>query len=144
MDRTTSRSLEYGEFQAHWCQGAARIGMSRCDLSDRLRDARVEEEIEIAVDPTLRDGFRGGHAICHGSFGNLDLLRAAGRDEERVRISGELVAEISEYGVGVGLDAGSGALGLMPGVAGIGYQLLRMGVSEFVPSVLMLEFPGPR
>ncbi len=131
-----------------WCTGAAGIGLSRLALQPLLDDSQLDSEITTALQTTIDGGFGQSHTLCHGDFGNLDLLLSA------QHLSGDscLEQQLNHIGAGI-LDSidrsgwqcgGPGAVrlpGLMIGIAGIGYQMLRLAEPEQVPSVLQLAPP---
>jgi len=135
-------------FMCGWCHGAPGIGLSRLSCLGLLPEAELREEIEVALATTLKGGFGTNHSLCHGDLGNLDFVLEASR-----RLGKEdLAARVPRLATGIlhGIEQHgwlSGSLlapeipGLMLGIAGIGYQLLRLAAVEQVPSVLMLEPP---
>jgi type 2 lantibiotic biosynthesis protein LanM len=133
-----------------WCHGAPGVALGRLDSLRFLDDAAMREDIATAVDATLAGGFGKGHSLCHGDLGNLEILALAaetlGSPElaGRVgRLTGGVVASIREHGWRCGLLGVGEVPGLMLGLAGIGYGLLRLGAPERVPSVLRLALPAP-
>jgi len=56
--------------------------------------------------------------------------------------AGLILDVISRHGPYCGTPGGIATPGLLNGLAGIGYGLLRLGFAERVPSALLLE-PGP-
>lgn len=110
------------------------------------------EEAMVGIDTTLREGFGRSHCLCHGDLGNLDILMLAEEALEETRWRAPLqrrLASLTKHveagrwqcglpGVDVEIP------GLMPGLAGIGYGLLRLWSRETVPSVLWLEPPRVR
>ncbi len=135
-----------------WCHGAPGIGLSRLDLLDLLTDptdqATFRKEIQAAVRATLTRGFGMNHGLCHGDLGNLDIvLQAAERlDEPSWREAGldqaaRLLADLEKHGWRGGIGAGILQPGLMTGLAGIGYGLLRLADPERVPSILRFDLP---
>ena len=54
-----------------WCHGATGIGLARLHSLDRLDDPALVDEVQIALDTTLREGFGHTHALCHGDMGAL-------------------------------------------------------------------------
>jgi lantibiotic modifying enzyme len=106
-------------------------------------------EIRAAVRSTLEEGFGANQSLCHGDLGNLELVREAGRalaDEglaaEADRLAARILARIESGGLRCGGSPRTESLGLMVGLAGIGYGLLRAASPGSVPSVLLLETPG--
>jgi type 2 lantibiotic biosynthesis protein LanM len=131
-----------------WCHGACGIGLSRLLARKHLGDPEFGKEITAAVRATRREE-SANHSLCHGTFGNLDfLLQAAeqlGNGELRAQVYRTAAATLDEARKGGWLCGVPGATetpGLMAGLAGIGYGLLRLARPAEVPSVLALE--GPR
>lgn len=131
-----------------WCAGAAGIGISRLRCLDRLDTPDVRADLATALATTRQRGFGMNHSLCHGDLGNLDLLvLAADRldrpelaDEARLR-AGAVLDSIDADGWICGVPTGVEAPGLMTGLAGIGYQLLRLADPGRVPSVLAFAPP---
>lgn len=131
-----------------WCHGAPGIGMARLAALPYLDDALIRAEIQAALQTTLRLGFLGNHSLCHGSLGNLETILQAGRlldsPEYRAhtqRLSAGILESIKANGWLTGVPMGAETPGLLAGIAGIGYELLRLAEPEKVPSVLLLEAP---
>jgi type 2 lantibiotic biosynthesis protein LanM len=136
-------------FMWAWCHGAPGVALGRLASRQWLDDATVREEIENAVESTIEKGFGRNHSLCHGDLGNLEAVflaaEALGRRDwaERVgRIAGGILTGLHERGPLFGLPGLTEPPGMMTGLAGIGYGLLRLAAPERVPSVLILE--GPR
>lgn len=133
-----------------WCHGAPGIGLARLLSLQRLDDAAVRAEIDTALNTTLAQGFGGGggHSMCHGDLGNLELLLQAGQvlgDPKWAthvgRITASILGSISRHGWLCGNQLWVESPGLMTGIAGIGYGLLRLYEPGKIPSVLALEPP---
>jgi type 2 lantibiotic biosynthesis protein LanM len=132
-----------------WCHGAPGIGLGRLAGLPYLDDLTVRGEIETAAESTIENGFGRNHCLCHGDLGNLELVTMAasrlGRPDWAARsgrIAGGILAGIRERGWLPGIPGCAEPPGLMVGLAGIGYGLLRLAAPRRVPSVLILE--GPR
>lgn len=137
-----------------WCHGAPGIGLGRLGILKQLGldDTTTREEIDIALDTTIKEGLVGNHSLCHGVLGNVELLLTAARllnrpeDHEQLeRATALIVGSIDAYGWITGVPLGVETPGLMTGLAGIGYELLRLAEPDRVPSVLLLSPPiqGP-
>jgi type 2 lantibiotic biosynthesis protein LanM len=147
----TSRQAEgsrQNRFMTAWCHGAPGIGLARLCSLRHLDDAAIRAEIETALQTTLAQGFGGNHSLCHGDLGNLELLLQASQvlEEPQWRAQVDCIAaiileSISRDGWLCGTPLGVESPGLMTGLAGIGYGLLRLAEPTRVPSVLMLEPP---
>ena len=135
-----------------WCHGSPGVGMSRlwAVASPGVVGSRVEpsEELSVAIADTLREGFGNGHSLCHGDLGSLDFLQlAADRTgdpllRERVRRQAATTLDAADRtGWHCGLHRDIGLPGLLTGLAGIGYGLLRLLAPDRVPSVLAQEPP---
>jgi type 2 lantibiotic biosynthesis protein LanM len=136
------------KFMTAWCHGAPGIGLSRLKMLSLLRDDKIEEDALAAFSSTLRGGFGSNHSLCHGDLGNLDFLLLGSLvlgdpawREHLERLTAQVVMSIDEFGWLCGVPLGTETPGLLCGLAGIGYQLLRLARPEHVPSVLTLDSP---
>jgi type 2 lantibiotic biosynthesis protein LanM len=136
------------KFATSWCHGAPGIGLARLLCLRHLDDAYIHSEINAAVETTLRRGFSGSHCLCHGSLGNLELLLQASLRLEEPRWQAEvdrvaavILQGIDQNGFVCGNPLGVESPGLMTGLAGIGYELLRLAEPDLVPSIMALELP---
>jgi lantibiotic modifying enzyme len=134
-----------------WCHGAPGIGLGRLGALEQLDDTWIRAEIDIALSTTIQYGFASNHSLCHGALGNTDLLLTAARllnrpeDHEALeRATALLVRSIEANGWVSGVPLGVETPGLMTGLAGIGYELLRLAEPGKVPSVLLIAPPEMR
>ncbi|WNG54492.1 type 2 lantipeptide synthetase LanM [Archangium gephyra] len=148
-DATRDTTGGAGHFLTAWCHGAPGVGLGRLSVRPYLEDASVEREIDEAVATTLRTGFGLNHSLCHGDLGNLDFLlevaRARGDRELEARVyrlAHGVLESIQRQGGLYGTPAGTEPPGLMVGLAGIGYGLLRLAAPGEVPSLLRLAHPS--
>lgn len=134
-----------------WCHGAPGGGVARLMMRGHgLDDAGLGDEISAALRTTEASGFGLSHCLCHGDLGNAELLQLAaeayGAPEWRSRALRRAAATLAdERRTGnwrCGTVAGGETPGLMNGLAGIGYGLLRLADPGAVPSVLALGVPG--
>ncbi|HEV3117236.1 MAG TPA: type 2 lanthipeptide synthetase LanM, partial [Gemmataceae bacterium] len=143
-------------YSTSWCHGAPGVGLARLRSLAYLDDALLRGEIDTAVRTTQAKGFGLNHILCHGDLGNLELLLEVARTFPEARGAGAapLAAEIKRLAAGIlnsieqdgwlcGNPTGLVSPGLMTGIAGIGYQLLRLAEPDKVPSVLTLAPPLP-
>ncbi|HEV2843266.1 MAG TPA: lanthionine synthetase LanC family protein, partial [Thermoanaerobaculia bacterium] len=131
-----------------WCHGAPGIGLGRIATRRVLGDTDFEAEIRAALASSREEGFGGSHCLCHGDLGNLDLLLTASRElgdpalgEAAGRLAAGILQRIEAQGPRCGGTAGQEIPGLLTGLAGIGYGLLRAADPERVPAVLLLDLP---
>jgi type 2 lantibiotic biosynthesis protein LanM len=135
-------------FMAAWCHGAPGIGLARILSSGRLDEPATRAEIEAALETTVAQGFGDNHSLCHGDLGNLEPLLLAGERlgdprwrAEADRMAAATLESIRGDGWICGVPSGVETLGLMTGLAGIGFGLLRLAEPRRTPSVLALEPP---
>jgi type 2 lantibiotic biosynthesis protein LanM len=135
-------------FMTAWCHGAPGIGLARLDTLSCLDDPTVRSEIAVALKTTIAEGFGYNHSLCHGDLGNLEFLLQASRTfndpalkSQVNQIAASILDSIEEYGWLCGLPLTVESPDLMVGLAGIGYELLRLAEPDRVPSVLLLESP---
>ena len=133
---------------AAWCHGAPGIGLARILSLGRLDESATRAEIEAALETTLAQGFGDNHSLCHGDLGSLETLLQAGERladprwrGEADRMSTVTLESIRTNGWICGVPSGVETPGLMTGLAGIGFGLLRLAEPRRTPSVLALESP---
>jgi type 2 lantibiotic biosynthesis protein LanM len=138
-------------FMTAWCHGAPGVGLSRVRALRHFDDATIRDEVAVAVDTTIAQGLGQSHSMCHGDLGNLDLLLEASLtlDDEQLRdrtrrATSAVLHTMDEYGWVCGTPQGTETPGLMTGLAGIGYQLLRLAAAKEMPSVLAMAPPAPQ
>lgn len=140
------RGAKAGERVA-WCHGAPGAGLARARIARVLGDRGLDAELRAAVATTLRAGFGGGHSLCHGDAGNLELLLTARRALDDGALDAELDTHTHTFiddlanGWRCGVPHDLDVPGLMTGVAGIGLGLLRLADPDSTPSILTLEAP---
>ena len=144
------RTRKAADFAVAWCHGAPGIGLARLCSMRHLNDPLFLPEIAAALGTTIAQGFGSNHTLCHGDFGNLDVLLQAAQilGEPRWELHAYEVAErtlqtVNEGGWVCGNPSGLESPGLMTGLAGIGYQLLRLAAPQRLPPVLALARPLP-
>jgi type 2 lantibiotic biosynthesis protein LanM len=145
------RFLDQGEqdFSVAWCHGAPGIGLARLACLSYLDDTQIRQEIQIALETTRKKSFGNNQSLCHGDLGNLETLLTATQllDDpdyraDLRRLTALIFGGIQERGWVTGVPLGVETPGLMVGLAGIGYELLRLAAPEHVPSVLLLAPPS--
>jgi type 2 lantibiotic biosynthesis protein LanM len=140
---------EDDDYRATWCHGAAGIGLARLAGMEYWRDAMTAEEIRVASLTTLECGFDLNHSLCHGDFGNLELLLSLSRltpdSDHRDQLNNQVITaldSVERHGYLAGTPMALETPGLMTGIAGIGYQLMRLAEPDRVPAVLLLAPPS--
>jgi lantibiotic modifying enzyme len=123
-----------------WCAGASGRLLARTCLP--AATAGLDEEARIlASRPVLED-----LSLCHGEAGVADVLAvlsAATRSRAAYRAqrhrAGLLLDVLGRYASVCGTPGGVSTPGLLNGLAGIGYGLLRLGFADRIPSALLLQ-----
>jgi hypothetical protein len=129
------RPIAWPETDFGWCHGMAGIVLAGTPDTDD-----VERFIRLLAGrrPTL------DMSLCHGELGVLEALTVCARDHEeaavaRARGTAFLLGALEKFGPCCGTPDGVPVPGLLTGLAGIGYGLLRLGFAQGVPSPLLLE-----
>jgi type 2 lantibiotic biosynthesis protein LanM len=139
-------------FMMTWCHGAPGVALARLRALHHLDDPTLRAEARLALESTRDGGFDRSHCLCHGDLGNAEIFLQAAQGDgvlgdaahwqaELNGITAFVLANIAEHGWRCGLPGEVEVPGLMTGLAGIGYGLLRLAAPERVPSVLLLEPP---
>jgi type 2 lantibiotic biosynthesis protein LanM len=136
------RMLEGAKTAAAWCHGATGIGLAHLNLDPTLTHASTREFLRRAAAATWRLGMGQNHCACHGDLGAWELLdRAIAAEEAPKELSAPylldvILASLEQDGPSCGMGRNAFAPGLLPGVGGIAYQLLRAHPQHDLPSIL--------
>jgi lantibiotic modifying enzyme len=140
--RAVESSAAAGD-SAGWCRGSAGLLLARTCLLAEVGDLDSAARA-LSERPVLRD-----LSPCHGELGiaeTLTVLAAVTRSttahQARRHRAGLILDVVSRQGSYCGTPGGISSPGMLNGLAGIGYGLLRLGFAEQVPSMLLLD-PGP-
>ncbi|HEV2376355.1 MAG TPA: type 2 lanthipeptide synthetase LanM family protein [Streptosporangiaceae bacterium] len=129
-----------------WCSGTAGLVLALTCLSRGAGDDGPQVGVgHLADRPVLAD-----LSLCHGELGITEVLtilatHSKGKvayQSQRHR-TGLILDTVNRHVPYCGTPGGVPTPGLMNGLAGIGYGLLRLGFADRVPSVLLLE-PAPQ
>jgi lantibiotic modifying enzyme len=123
-----------------WCSGASGRLLALTCLPAAAEGLDEEASI-LAHRPVLED-----LSLCHGEAGVADVLAvltAATRSRAAYRAqrhrAGLLLDVVNRYASVCGTPGGVSTPGLLNGLAGVGYGLLRLGFADRVPSALLLQ-----
>jgi hypothetical protein len=132
-----------------WCHGAPGIGLARLRGYElTLNEQYLEKCIkscELIIESLVT--YRGNYSLCHGVFGNLELLVEASRVLKNEKyfdcVEKYTLNSLGLYGGGskswpCGTINTTNDPSLLLGEAGIGYFLLRL-INESVPSIFALK-----
>ncbi|MEU7998116.1 type 2 lanthipeptide synthetase LanM family protein [Micromonospora sp. NPDC049060] len=116
-----------------WCRGAAGLTLAHHALAP-------DEAVRLPTDRPLLDDL----SLCHGELGVAEAT-AVLDGGAALRRAGRILDAVDRYGASCGTPGNVPTPGLLTGLAGIGYGLLRLSGAGPVPSVLLLEpTPEPR
>ncbi|WP_370695802.1 type 2 lanthipeptide synthetase LanM family protein (plasmid) [Priestia megaterium] len=133
----------------YWCHGAPGILLSRA-----FTDSKYVQGKTLETD--VLNNFLDFHldveriSLCHGTFGNFDMLINIGQKHSDLlpltQIKNSALSYLQQEKVQAIIQGMKerGLIGLMIGVSGVGYSLLRMHDPKNVPSILTLELPTVR
>lgn len=137
---------------AAWCHGSVGIGIVAADMLGRATDLasrqRWTDVLRRAAQASWPAGLGANHTMCHGELGTWELqlhAMAAGvaaPELDREWLDARLLTSMEDFGAVAGPNRDAFRPGLLNGIAGIGYQLLRMHPQCPLPSVLLPD-PGP-
>jgi len=139
------RKTENAATTAAWCNGAIGIGLAHMNLDPSAERPSTRLLLRRAASATWRFGIGLDHCLCHGDFSAWELLEhaiAAGEAPEGLTsayLKEMLLTGLEDHGPRCGLSRDIFMPGLMTGVGGVAYQLLRMHPDSQLPSVLTLE-----
>lgn len=140
---------EPGHITAAWCHGSGGIGIVAADLAGR-GDGRWADVLRRAAACSWAHGLGNNHTLCHGDLGVwevVDLALASGAGPAEVTgpgLDAVVVSSLGEHGPVSGLARDTLSPGLMTGIGGVAYQLLRMDPRCPLPSVLLPDpLAGP-
>jgi type 2 lantibiotic biosynthesis protein LanM len=130
-----------------WCHGAPGIALARASILETTGQRLVDDRLEAAIRTTRKRRISGVVNLCCGIFGGLDALMTVGQILERPELQRDAEERTA---MAIRVAAGSGALrlgqesgfsrpGFFRGLAGIGYQLLRISEPGVHPSVLAFQ-----
>ncbi|KKO53255.1 type 2 lanthipeptide synthetase LanM family protein [Paenibacillus sp. DMB20] len=134
-----------------WCHGAPGVLLSRLRLLENgYWDVHIDEEINIALETTIQLGFGTEPVYCHGDFGQLEILLFAdlilGRSDIRDAVNvvrAHLLRLLNDQPWTItGVHRAFDIKGLMAGLAGAGFGLLKQAFPDKVPNILNLENDG--
>lgn len=127
-------------FMTNWCHGAPGIGLARLGSLAILDTSEIRQDIEMALKTTQHFGISGVDHLCCGNFGRIEFLLEAARQLTRPRLLEEAQKKASLIVTTARkTDSFAGVYdpSFFRGIAGIGYELLRLTEPNLLPSVLL-------
>lgn len=132
-------------YMSAWCHGAPGIGLARLDMPDIWQDDLLHKEIECAVQAIINSAPDKHQGLCHGNLGNLELLLQNSLRNPTIKNkqlfserAAAIIATIQQYGAQCELASPQATPGLMTGIAGVAYQLMRLVKPADIPNILLL------
>lgn len=147
-DETVVGTQRENHLAGSWFQGVAGLGLAHLSRGNYLDDINNKETLAHLLKETTDTGFSHNHSLGTGDLGSLEFILQA-----RTTIFGDEANKLLEQKTAVtwqsiksngllcGVPFGIETPGLINGLAGIGYGLLRLAHPDTVPSVLCLEPP---
>jgi type 2 lantibiotic biosynthesis protein LanM len=132
--------------ETNWCNGAPGIGLARVGGLDLLDTAEIRQDIEVAIETTVRYGLCDLDHLCCGNFGRIEFLFTAARKLNSPQLLKIVMTQVAKivansqhkghfgYNFGLAFDPS-----FFQGASGIGYQILRLAYPDLLPSVLLWE-----
>ena len=129
---------------AAWCHGSVGIGLARLDLDPDLADPATLPSLRTAAAATRKLGLGWNHSACHGDLGAWEVLDRAialgvgPEDLTRESLMASILTGLERHGPVCGIVREALMPGLLPGIGGVAYQLLRWHPESDLPSILTL------
>lgn len=134
-----------------WCHGAPGIGLSRLRMMELSSDTYFMQGTAAAIETTLQNlsiMAMGNYSLCHGVFGNAELLLYAAEILHKPELVETVYAAADEcimnylskgIPIPIGIQGGNETPDFMLGSSGIGYFFLRLAFGNTVPRVLVMQ-----
>jgi lantibiotic modifying enzyme len=143
------RGKRFRQYMTAWCHGAPGIALGRLGGLPMLSTLAVRRDLATAVQTTLDYPPDDADHVCCGNLGRVEVLLAAGQRLRRPELieaahrRGAAVvataARNGRYRMPIPLPEGFDCFGFFNGIAGVGYELLRLANPHRLPSVLLWE-----
>jgi type 2 lantibiotic biosynthesis protein LanM len=131
-----------------YCHGAPGIALARLAIRHLVDDPRIDDEIAVGIETTVRHGLGGLDHVCCGNMGRAEILLRASQALDRPDLRAcaeELAIQVLDRAQTTGrffwLPQNQDVWNptLFSGAAGIGYTLLRLAGQDENPCLLLLE-----
>jgi type 2 lantibiotic biosynthesis protein LanM len=144
------RDLRFEEIRTmtSYCHGGPGIALARLAIRRIVGDARIDEEIAIGIETTVRHGLGQLDHLCCGNMSRAEILLVASqilsRPDLRDRAE-ELASQVLDRAERMGrfswvpVHQDLFDPTLFSGAAGIGYALLRLAEPSQYPCLLLME-----
>ncbi|MEB6613501.1 type 2 lanthipeptide synthetase LanM family protein [Staphylococcus pasteuri] len=126
-----------------WCHGSSGILLSRFIVKNNIcHKINTENDINNALISIFNRKITPNYSLCHGELGNLDILLYIKENDKLCnhKISKEIERSISNLEKNLTNIRGDiNTIGLMGGITGLAYGLLRILQPGSIPSINSLE-----
>jgi lantibiotic modifying enzyme len=138
----------------NWCYGCDGLPVVAADLAKTTADAggdgvpRWRDVLRRAAVSTWTSGMGETHTLCHGDMGSWKALcqaAAAGvlpTGVTREDLAGRILSSLEEFGPRCAVTTNVFRAGLLSGMGGVAYTLLRMHPHSQLPSLLLPDPPA--
>ncbi len=133
--------------QTAWCHGAPGIALSRLAALPILDTPQVRQDISHGLRATRLAGTEGQDTVCCGAMGRVETLVEAAKmlgDPAYLQHAQEMASSIlrrsrQEGSYALGWKKAPYLASFHQGMAGIGYEFLRLAAPDSLPSLLLWE-----
>lgn len=130
------------EVRNHWCHGTVGIGLSRLKIGKFYQDEKVGNELKKIMLKLQMCEVNKNQILCHGNMGLCDFFLEMYNHNKDTGLLAKIykLAEyaLKRYRIQHDTYNVRNSIGLFNGLAGIGYELLRICEPDMVPSILVL------
>lgn len=137
------------DFNVSWCHGAPGIGLDRMGTLAIIDTEEIRQEINVALQTTQKSSLEEIDNLCCGNFGRIEVLLTASLKLNCPELLEKIDKQVSwivnraeregTFCISPQLPKDAYTPGFFQGVAGIGYELLRLAHPDLLPSVLLFE-----
>jgi type 2 lantibiotic biosynthesis protein LanM len=133
--------------QTSWCHGAPGIALSRLAALPILDTPQVRQDISHGLRRTREAGTQGLDTVCCGVMGRVEVLVVAAKElgdpaslQQAEKMASSVLRRSRQEGsYALGWKKAPYLASFHQGMAGIGYQFLRLAAPASLPSLLLWE-----
>ncbi|MGG7177955.1 type 2 lanthipeptide synthetase LanM family protein [Clostridium paraputrificum] len=137
----------YEVYSNFWCNGNAGMLLSRLILIEEgYKDKLINEEIRFCIKRICTKGIGNDFSLCHGDLGNLLVLYRAAEVLKDEVLKGKVISTFNNYLENFEKEKimekefkYTEKNGIMIGISGIGYSILKFLYYDVVPDILCFE-----
>ncbi len=137
-------SLDNGKLDISWCHGLVGLGLVYIGLGKLLGRGVYKEKIKKCEEKIRNRVWENSDCLCHGNMGTVDFYIEYSQYQNET-IFMEYAKKIISYCLlkhkkwHCGCKQDIIVYGIMTGISGIGYELLRVLYPNELPNILLLE-----